>query len=53
MTKRAILIRETLGDITEINLNIEPHKNEIFKIIGGPPTFIGQWSELDLSLIHI
>lgn len=51
MTKRAILIRETLGDIIEIDLNIEPRKNEIFKIIGGPPTFIGQWPELDVVIM--
>jgi hypothetical protein len=51
MTKRAILIRETLGDITEINLNIDPRKNEIFRIIGGSPTFIGQWPELDVVIM--
>jgi len=51
MTKRAILMRETLGDIIEIDLNIEPRKNEIFKIIGGPPTFIGQWPELDVVIM--
>ena len=51
MTKRAILIRETLGDIIEIDLNIEPRKNEIFKIIGGSPTFIGQWPELDVVIM--
>jgi len=47
----AILIQEKLGDIQEINLDITPSKNEIFKILGGSPTFIGQWPELDVVIL--
>jgi hypothetical protein len=47
----AILIQEKLGDIKEINLDISPSKNEIFKILCGSPTFIGQWPELDVVII--
>jgi len=41
MTK-AVLIKEQLGNIIEIDLDIEPRKNEIFKILSRSPTFIGQ-----------
>ena len=42
----AVLIKEQLGDIQEIDLDIEPSKNEIFLRLGGPATFIGQWPDL-------
>jgi hypothetical protein len=50
MTK-AILIREKLGDLQEIELDIAPHKNEIFKILEGRQTFIGQWPEIDVVIM--
>ena len=48
---KAILIREKLGDVVEINLDIAPHKNEIFKILEGRQTFIGQWPEIDVVIM--
>ena len=48
---KAILIREKLGDVVEINLDIAPHKNEIFKILEGRQTFIGQWPDLDVVIM--
>ncbi len=50
MTK-AILIHETQGDIQEIDLDIDPKKNEIFKLLGGPQTFIGQWPDIDVVIM--
>ena len=50
MTK-AIIIRETLGDITEIELDIDPRKNEIFRLLSGSPTFIGQWPDIDVVIM--
>ena len=47
----AILINEQLGDIREIDLDIRPRKNEIFKILSGSPTFIGQWPEIDVVIM--
>lgn len=48
---RAVLIRETLGDVREIELDIDPRKNEIFKLLTGSPTFIGQWPEIDVVIM--
>jgi hypothetical protein len=48
---KAILIREKQGDMKEINLDIAPHKNEIFKILEGRQTFIGQWPEIDVVIM--
>jgi|TARA_B110000261_G_scaffold116257_1_gene129735 hypothetical protein len=48
---KAILIREKLGDIVEIDLDISPHKNEIFQIIEGCQTFIGQWPDIDVVIM--
>ena len=45
MTK-AILIHETEGNIEEIDLDIDPSKNEIFLLLCGRQTFIGQWPEI-------
>jgi len=32
---RAVIIREKLGDIEEIELDITPEKNEIYNLLGG------------------
>jgi hypothetical protein len=48
---KAILIREKLGEIVEIDLDISPQKNEIFKILGGRQTFIGQWPDIDVVIM--
>jgi hypothetical protein len=42
----AVLIKEQLDDIEQIDLDITPSKNEIFLRLGGPATFIGQWEDL-------
>jgi len=47
----AILIREEFGDISEIDLDIDPRKNEIFQLLSGTPTFIGQWVDLDVVIM--
>ncbi len=48
---KAILIREKLGDIVEVDLDISAHKNEIFKILEGRQTFIGQWPDIDVVIM--
>ena len=50
MTK-AILICENVGHVQEIDIDITPHKNEIFQILNGPQTFIGQWPEIDVVIM--
>ena len=47
----AVLIRETYGDLIQIDLDIHPRKYEIFKILSGTATFIGQWPELDVVIM--
>jgi hypothetical protein len=47
----AVLIKEQLGDIEQIDLDITPSKNEIFLRLGGPATFIGQWEDLDVVIM--
>ena len=50
MTK-AVLIHEIKDRYEEIELDIEPSKNEIFKLLGGRGTFIGQWPEIDVVIM--
>lgn len=50
MTK-SILIHENTDDIEEIEIDIDPIKNEIFKILKGRQTFIGQWEDLDVVIM--
>ncbi len=50
MTK-AVLINEEKGDVIDIELDIDPVKNEIFKLLGGAATFIGQWPELEEVIV--
>lgn len=50
MTK-AILIHTSIGDIQEINLDITPEKNEIYNLLGGRATFIGQWPDFDVVIL--
>jgi hypothetical protein len=44
---KAILIRENLGDILEIDLDI----NKIYTILEGRQTFIGQWPDIDVVIM--
>ena len=47
----AVLIREELGDVRQIELDIDPKKNEIFLLLSGSATFIGQWPDLDVVIM--
>lgn len=47
----AVLIGEDEGNIEQIELDIDPRKNEIFKILGGRATFIGQWPDVDVVIM--
>lgn len=51
MMNKAILIHEEYGVINEIDLDISPRKNEIFKLLGGRQTFIGQWPDIDVVIL--
>jgi len=48
----AVLIKEQFRNLCEIEVDIAPKKNEIFLILGGAPTFIGQWPDLDVVLMR-
>lgn len=48
----SVLIHEDTGNIEEVEIDIDPTKNEIFKILRGKQTFIGQWEELDVVIIR-
>lgn len=48
---RAVLVNEGEGCIEEIELDISPARNEIFQILGGPGTFIGQWPRTDVVIM--
>ena len=50
MTK-AVLIHEEIGHVEEIDLDIAPSKNEIFKLLCGRQTFIGQWPDIDVVIM--
>lgn len=48
---KAVLVSETFGNVSEIDLDIHPKKNEIFKILKGPGTFVGQWPDSDVVIM--
>ncbi len=48
---KAILIHEKLNEIEEIDLDITPVKNQIFKLLGGRQTFIEQWPVIDVVIM--
>lgn len=48
---KSILIHEEKGKVEEIYLDISPHKNEIFLLLGGRQTFIGQWPDIDVVIM--
>lgn len=50
MTK-AVILHESKNDVEEIEIDIDPTKNEIFKFLGGPQTFIGQWPDIDVVIM--
>lgn len=47
----AVLIKERRGDIRQVDLDIDPRKNQIFILLAGSATFIGQWPELDVVIM--
>jgi hypothetical protein len=50
MTK-AILIGTERIDLKEIDLDIDPKKNQIMQIFGSQATFIGQWPDIDVVIL--
>lgn len=48
---RAVLLNERIGDVHEIELNLEPHINEAYTLLNCHPTFIGQWPEIDVVIM--
>ena len=42
---RAVLLNEKRNDVHEINVDLSPEKNEIYKILRGKATFLGQWED--------
>lgn len=50
MTK-AVLIHEEINRVTTIDVDIDPIKKEIFQILQGPATFVGQWPEIDVVIM--
>jgi hypothetical protein len=47
----AVLIHEDVDRIDDITVDIDPSKREIFQILQGPATFIGQWPQLDVVIM--
>jgi len=47
----AVLIYEDMDRIENITVDIDPRKREIFQILQGPTTFIGQWPQLDVVIM--
>jgi len=47
----AVLINEERNDIVEIVIDISPEKNEIFNILKGKASFIGQWPDEDVVIL--
>jgi len=46
----AILIHE--DHVEQIELDIDPRKNEIFTILGGRATFVGQWPDAEVVIMR-
>jgi hypothetical protein len=47
----AVLVNEGKNDIHEIDLDISPEKNEIYKILRGKATFLGQWPDKSVVIV--
>ena len=48
---RAVLINEKRNDIYEIDIDISQSKNEIFKLLKGKASFLGQWPEEQVVIV--
>ena len=47
----AVLINEDEGNICEITIDISPKRNEIYKLLKGVPTFIGQFPNTNVVIM--
>lgn len=47
----AVLIHEDRGAIEEIELDLGIKKNDIYAVLSGRATFIGQWPEIDVVIM--
>ena len=47
----AVLINEKRKDMHEIDVDISPEKNEIYRILRGKASFLGQWSEEQVVIL--
>lgn len=47
----AVLVNEGKNDIHELDLDISPEKNEIYKILRGKATFLGQWPDKSVVIV--
>lgn len=50
-TVAAVLIHEDRDHVEEIELDIHPRKNEIFRRLGGRATFVGQWPDAEVVIM--
>ena len=48
---RAVLINEKRNDIHEIDIDISPNKNEIYKLLKGKASFLGQWPDEQVVIV--
>ena len=48
---RVVLINERRNDIHEISVDISPSKNEIYKILRGKASFLGQWPDEQVVIV--
>jgi hypothetical protein len=51
MKTKAVILHEKFGHIEEIELDLTPHVNEAHILLMRHPTFIGQWSEIDVVVM--
>ncbi len=47
----AVLINEKRNDIHEINIDIAPDENEIYKLLRGKASFLGQWPDEQVVIV--
>lgn len=48
---RAVLINEKRNDIHGIDIDISPNKNEIYKLLKGKASFLGQWPDEQVVIV--
>jgi hypothetical protein len=48
---RAVLINEKRNDIHDIDIDISPNKNEIYKLLKGKASFLGQWPDEQVVIV--